>query len=52
MAEPADLSAHAVRNRDVWNADAPNWVESGRKAWASPTPTLFPLSQPRSTNPR
>jgi SAM-dependent methyltransferase len=32
------LSDHAARNRDVWNADAPNWVESGRKAWASPTP--------------
>lgn len=33
-----DLSAHAARNRDVWNADAPNWVASGRKAWASPVP--------------
>ena len=38
MPEPSDLSAHAARNRDVWNADAPNWVENGRKAWASPTP--------------
>ncbi len=33
-----DLTAHAARNRAVWNADAPNWVESGRKSWASPTP--------------
>ena len=33
-----DLSEHAARNRAVWNADAPNWVENGRKAWASPTP--------------
>jgi SAM-dependent methyltransferase len=32
------LSDHAARNREVWNADAPNWVENGRKAWASPTP--------------
>jgi SAM-dependent methyltransferase len=32
------LSDHAARNRQVWNADAPNWIESGRKAWASPTP--------------
>jgi hypothetical protein len=33
-----DLPEHAARNREVWNADAPNWVEPGRKAWASPTP--------------
>jgi SAM-dependent methyltransferase len=33
-----DLSEHAARNREVWNEDAPNWVESGRTAWASPTP--------------
>jgi SAM-dependent methyltransferase len=33
-----DLSEHATRNREVWNKDAPNWVESGRKSWASPTP--------------
>ncbi len=32
------LSDHAARNRDVWNEDAPNWVEGGRRAWASPTP--------------
>ena len=38
MPEPSDLSAHAARNRAVWNADAPNWVESGRESWASPTP--------------
>jgi SAM-dependent methyltransferase len=37
-ADELDLSTHAVRNRDVWNTDAPNWVASGRKAWASPTP--------------
>jgi SAM-dependent methyltransferase len=33
-----DLTPHAARNRAVWNADAPNWVVSGRKSWASPTP--------------
>ena len=33
-----NLSAHAAHNRAVWNADAPNWVERGREAWASPTP--------------
>jgi SAM-dependent methyltransferase len=32
------LSDHAARNREVWNADAPNWVESGRRSWASPDP--------------
>jgi hypothetical protein len=38
VAEPSNLTEHAARNRAVWNADAPNWVENGRKAWASPTP--------------
>jgi SAM-dependent methyltransferase len=33
-----ELSEHAARNREVWNADAPNWVEPGRTSWASPTP--------------
>src|SRR5215203_3870415 len=33
-----ELSEHAARNREVWNAEAPNWVTSGREAWASPTP--------------
>jgi len=32
------LSDYAARNRDFWNTDAPNWVESGRRAWASSTP--------------
>jgi SAM-dependent methyltransferase len=38
VAEPSDISAHAARNRAVWNEDAPNWVERGRRAWASPSP--------------
>jgi len=33
-----DLSEHAARNREVWNEDAPKWVQPGRMAWASPTP--------------
>jgi SAM-dependent methyltransferase len=33
-----NVSEHAARNRAVWNEDAPNWVESGREAWASPAP--------------
>jgi SAM-dependent methyltransferase len=33
-----ELSDHAERNRDVWNEDAPNWVEKGRQSWASETP--------------
>ena len=28
-----ELSEHAARNREVWNADAPNWVENGRHVW-------------------
>jgi SAM-dependent methyltransferase len=33
-----DLSEHAQRNRESWNADASNWVENGRRAWASTAP--------------
>jgi hypothetical protein len=32
------LSEHAVRTRETWNDDAPNWIEGGRRKWASPTP--------------
>jgi SAM-dependent methyltransferase len=34
-----DLSEHAARNREIWNAEAPKWVELGRRNWASPTPS-------------
>ena len=27
---------HIVENRRHWNDDAPNWVDMGRRAWASP----------------
>jgi SAM-dependent methyltransferase len=33
-----DLSEYAARNREIWNTDAPQWVQQGREAWASATP--------------
>lgn len=30
---------HVSVNRDMWNEDAPNWVEPGERAWAAPAPT-------------
>jgi SAM-dependent methyltransferase len=33
-----ELSEHAIRNRESWNEDAPNWVAHGRRAWASDRP--------------
>jgi SAM-dependent methyltransferase len=33
MADDLELSEHAVRNRAVWNADAPNWVAAARENW-------------------
>jgi SAM-dependent methyltransferase len=38
MTRPSDLTEHAARNRAAWDADAANWVESGRRAWASEEP--------------
>jgi len=32
------LSEHERRNREVWNADAPGWVEAGRRNWSSHEP--------------
>ena len=40
------LSEHAARNRHVWNEDAPNRVEPGRKAWSSPAPWWGMLEVP------
>jgi SAM-dependent methyltransferase len=39
MSDDLELSEHAVRNRDVWNADAPNWVASARANWESRSPS-------------
>ena len=33
MSQPDE---HIVENRRHWNDDAPNWVDMGRRAWASP----------------
>ncbi|MEA2227377.1 MAG: hypothetical protein QOF04_1007, partial [Solirubrobacteraceae bacterium] len=33
MADDFHLSEHAARTRAMWNADAPNWAESGRALW-------------------
>ena len=33
------LSEHAQRNRAYWDEYAPEWVEPGRRAWASDHPT-------------
>jgi SAM-dependent methyltransferase len=32
------LSEHAARTREAWNADAPEWVAAAEEAWASPEP--------------
>jgi SAM-dependent methyltransferase len=36
--ESPPLSDHAARTQAIWNEDAPNWVEGGRRKWASPAP--------------
>ena len=33
-----ELTEHAARTREAWNADAPDWVAGGRAAWARPAP--------------
>jgi SAM-dependent methyltransferase len=35
MSDDLELSEHAVRNRAMWNEDAPNWVASARRNWQS-----------------
>ena len=32
------LSEHAARTREAWNADAPDWIAAAEEAWASPEP--------------
>ncbi|HSD76571.1 MAG TPA: class I SAM-dependent methyltransferase [Solirubrobacteraceae bacterium] len=36
--ENLTLSEHAASNRAMWNADAPGWVDHGRRHWAAPAP--------------
>jgi SAM-dependent methyltransferase len=38
MADDLKLSDYAAFNREMWNVDAPNWVESGRANWAAAEP--------------
>jgi hypothetical protein len=38
VADELRLTEHAARTREMWNSDAPNWVELGREAWASRSP--------------
>lgn len=38
MADDFHLSEHAARTRAMWNADAPNWAESGRALWRTRSP--------------
>ena len=42
------LREHELRNRSGWNADAPNWVEGGRRDWASSEPTWGMFAVPES----
>ena len=32
------MSDHVSINRDIWDADAENWVEAGKRLWALDTP--------------
>jgi SAM-dependent methyltransferase len=34
-----DLPEHARRNREEWNANAHDWVDSGRRHWSQDAPT-------------
>jgi len=38
MSSPESLTEHARRNRAAWDADAPNWVDLGERAWSQAEP--------------
>lgn len=38
-------------NRDIWNADAPNWVEGSRRLWSRETPAWGNWSVPETGQP-
>jgi SAM-dependent methyltransferase len=38
MPDDLELTEHAARTRAHWNADAPNWVASGRARWERRSP--------------
>src|SRR5450759_390468 len=39
MSNPPELPEYAARNREYWDARAPEWIDSGERSWASPEPT-------------
>src|SRR3954447_12991969 len=43
-----ELSEHAARTREEWNAAAPDWVAGGRAAWARPEPDWGMWTVPES----
>jgi SAM-dependent methyltransferase len=43
-----ELTEHAQRNREHWDSQAHEWVESGRRAWASNDPAWGVWSVPES----
>ena len=40
---------HVSVNRDIWNADAANWVETGTRLWAATEPEWGNWGQPETT---
>src|SRR3954466_14354417 len=43
-----ELSEHAARTREEWNAAAPDWVAGGRAAWARREPDWGMWTVPES----
>ena len=39
MSNPPELPEYAARNREYWDARAPEWIDAGERSWASPEPT-------------
>lgn len=40
---------YLATNRDIWNADAANWVELARSRWSLDTPTWGTWDNPEAT---
>lgn len=43
------MDSYVTTNRDVWNADAANWVEVGERHWAAETPVWGNWGNPESS---
>ena len=39
MSNLPELPEYAARNREYWDAHAPEWIDAGERNWASPEPT-------------